>query len=364
MIDSHSIVSLVLLSWLSNSIVQSRPSPYLDPQETANLSANTFCRDARPFTTFCDRCFDRGIHDKYLCITTELSQAKPDRRYRYVGNRPSLTTDGAYVVWRDGEAPQVAADAMYSWNGIIMQLELNIDSCKRVQAKTLIGPMDVNKKSLPNVNMQDIVKQVFSFRKSKDAVDFVRKNALKGREEVGAFLKNVDPFRTTGALTVVEELEADLRNSSIKLVNAIVFQAILGTAAWVSVQGTALQIRGGAAPSQEQSIIAGGIATLVLLTYLAIIDWLEKEIFGTELLWVLWIHLAIVSRMRRLISNIPPLPRTLEWRSMLGAAIRWAGSGLQATESHLGVSDTFDAHGALDGECPHVVADQMTQLRN
>jgi len=93
---------------------------------------------------------------------------------------------------------------------------------------------DPHPRNFADVAMQDNVDQLFSLP-NREAVNLVIINARQGLKKVKTFNDSTDPLQSSHGLTVSENLEAGLRNASIKFLSNVVCKVGGGTASWLAV---------------------------------------------------------------------------------------------------------------------------------
>ena len=152
MILSVSLASIGLLSNLYTTPALSRPQSSKEVREIFNTTTHVLCPETTGYQ-FCQRCADRNIRDMKRCISTELSQKEPDGRHRYESGGTVTTVDGADFYQPGGRWGVTTADALFSVNGTQFQLSINIDSCRRVDSNTHVGPLNVRNKKFTDVTV-------------------------------------------------------------------------------------------------------------------------------------------------------------------------------------------------------------------
>jgi len=187
-------------------------------------------------------------------------------------------------------------------------------------------------------------------------VNLVIINARQGLKKVKTFNDSTDPLQSSHGLTVSENLEAGLRNASIKFLSNVVCKVGGGTASWLAVTAYFDRRNSGHEPTPSDSLITGAVATSVLLTYTYIIEFLEEvleqPIFVAAIGWILWVIQSVVSRTRQLIERLPPLPRfSLDREAVVGAWLSLVGSDVVITNRQLGSTDIINATAPLPEDC-------------
>lgn len=188
---------------------------------------------------------------------------------------------------------------------------------------------DVHNRPYSNAAIRDIVKELSRSPTDADAVDTVLNNTSQGLEEVEALLKPTSPTGLAQGLNISEELEVNWRNPGIKVIDALVLNAIGGTACWMLASSVALALSP-STPTPSESLRNGAIATMALLTYLAIIEWLREILKEEPVLrfvkWVLWVVQCTVSSMRKLIHGIRGLSQGVTFAANLRNIALWGAS--------------------------------------
>ena len=242
------------------------------------------------------RCQDRGIHDAKTCIITELSQDGPDGL-------------------RFGPIAEIEFTNLHGIRTILMAI--SIDDCRRVDWTKPVGPLDLPDRKVPNASIENIVQELFLLQ-PRDAIALAMNNALASAQEARAFLNKAAPLTAGQTLDFSLELEADLKNATIKMIDDILCKGLGGVGTtWIAIEGSALLGLGTPSLSGDQSLVFGALATLSLLTQNAVVDFLrtaldEDILYIAAYRWVLWIILSITSRTTELVRNLPPLPRYID----------------------------------------------------
>ena len=290
------------------------------------------------------------------CISTELSQKYPDGESLYLRQRIWTTDDGRSIGIPGEKWRWTTADAYFVVNGTMVELSVNIDSCRRVSWDTRVGPLDVGNQRLPNAAIQDVVNQLFKLP-ARTAVELVLSNARQGLEEVRDFLNSAAPLRSTLGLTVSGNLEAGFKNATIKLLNSVVCRAGGGTAAWIAVTARMQHKLDGRPPTLNDALESGAVAGMVLIIYTCIIEYLE-EILEKPLIvaaagWFLWVIQCCNSRMRQLVNDLLPFPPTrFDPEAVAKAFLSMIGLDREPTSPRLRVADSVIAHGNLPAGNP------------
>ncbi|KAG8530607.1 uncharacterized protein KY384_004645 [Bacidia gigantensis] len=246
----------------------------------------------------CVRCHDRHIYDKKTCIITELNQQKPDgkRHYQPAPHKGEIGDVGSGYTFPAGWYGTTLAAVDFTLNETLVELVVNIDSCRRVSGDTKIGPLDVGSQHFDNIELQSILNQLFSIP-SESAIELVVSNARQGLQDVKKFLNSIDPLQGKQGPSLADDLEAGLRNASIQLISNIVFKVGGGIGTWTGAYLAAQAFlaprpQGPLAPPSNAMDI-GLTATTALLTYQAIIpfleDWSEEPLLVTSIDRILWV---------------------------------------------------------------------------
>ena len=316
----------LLLLILCNTDLLARSELLEGAQRITNLSDNVPCR-----YDFCHRCVDRNIRDAKKCIYVELDQEKPDGlTWRPTG--PASFPDGNLLTTGPNKViDDNLAGAVFIVNERRYYFAVNIDSCRRVSSVTRIGPLFVGGQRKDNVTIGQIVDQLFSLP-AKAAVQLVLSNARQGRDRVQTYFDGIETIQSAQNISLYEELEDSLKNASIKWVSNVVFQVGGGTGAWIATTAFLNHQLQSAQQPPSEALEKGAIATMVLLTYLATIQFLEdvveKPLLVATIDWVLWIIGIVVGRMWQLIEDLGPLPRLhIDVQEIIRAFLGSIGTG-------------------------------------
>ena len=313
---------LILGSLMMNHFVVSTlalPEHYGELQMFQNLSAENPCVKNQGFeSNFCDRCLRRGIKEPKACINTELRQSKPDGLI---------------------SPPDTIAGVEFSWHGTNFSLEVNIDSCRRVEWDMPIGPLTLASREIPKATVGVIVEHI-STLPPRDAIDLVLHNAKRGLQEANAFLaKGQDLYS-------FPDVGATIRNSSIRAICSVVFRGGIAASTFLAISGAGHGIFGGMSKTDE-SLITGVVAILVTILMLALIDKLEEVMdMGLGLAsyeWTSWIVLSVISRIRAFIQNIPPQRPRFYQDELRRFLVEWVRSQQEFWMPELGIHDLDEA---------------------
>ena len=347
MIDQISLLAYSLLPILFTAPVLSMPEGYKGARQSAKLSANAVCGDARNLTNLCDRCFDRDMKDAKSCIYTEPSQKKPDGLIIDSKKTPSYIFGKTTPLGPRAAGVRIYRDVRFHWHDIFVVLDVNTDNSRRVQRSTTVGPLNVGNQYHRSVNMGDIEDQLL-FLSLGDAVKLVIKNARQGEKEARAFLDAASTQPSLQGLTLSQEIEADLKNSTINFLNIVLCKGVGGAGAWIAVDALSNYVTRGR-PTQDQNLMTGAIAVLVVTTEAAIVDWLEdvleQRLTDFAIKWVQWTVLAISSRMREIVMELPPLLPVLDPEAFRRGLLELFGSTYNFLWQQLGLTDTEFAQG-------------------
>ena len=210
MLQIKSYIPLVLLSYLSTTGALSSP---------AGISIPRLFLGGKVHSYFPIRCQRRGIHDAKTCIVTELSQDRPDE----------LTVGGTLIV------KELAEVDLHHWHGIrTIAMAISIDCCRRVDWTKPVGPLDLPDRRIPNASIETIVQELF-FLQPRDAIALAMNNALASAQEARAFLNKAAPLAAGQTLDFSLELEADLKNATIKLIDDVLCKGIFRVATWIAI---------------------------------------------------------------------------------------------------------------------------------
>ena len=283
----------------------------------------------------------KKILDKKTCILAELNQKSSDGYRAESGEFKWQQEDMAMVIF-------------YS-NGKLVELGVNIDSCRRITQDSRVGPMDIADRQMAEVIIEQLVNQLFCLQ-PKEAVDIVIHNVPQGLKSVRAYLNSAAPLQSSHGLSFSTDLEADLKNASIKLMNGLICKAGGGTAVMISMNVFLDELYTGLGPPQRQALQTGAFSTMALLMYLEIYSFLE-EVLERPLMvaaagWVLWIFQAFVSRLRQVIADLPPLPRfDLNREAIKSAFMEIVRQSLEVSSSVLGLVTPDVAAGRESPSC-------------
>ena len=208
------------------------------------LNASQSIEDICPTSAAADWCYRcvqlYNIQDAKQCYFRELTQQMPDEFSTIREEGLLELPDGLVIPVKRGKWGYTTADVYFLGNGKNIALSVNIDSCRRVNWDTYVGPMNVDNKRLDDVTMEDIVNQLFALT-NEDAANLVLVNAREGKREVEAFLNKANSQQLSYGPTLSEEIEA-IGNKTIQYISNVVCKAAGGTAlssgTWLSMQAT------------------------------------------------------------------------------------------------------------------------------
>lgn len=301
MVNFASLILLVL-PILSTRPVLSRPGDFNKVRQNVSLLYDTPCGAFGGHGSLCQHCLHHNIRDLPQCMWSALESDPASAFMADFSGIPSLH---------------------FIREGTTYNLSMSMQQCKRPRWNERVGPFNTRNEQNPDAAIKDIVMQLSNQPNVKDAMDIVRSNTAQGVNEVRSLLGLVYHPKSLSVQnrTVFGEIEAHWRSAGIKLIDGLISRAVGGTTVWFVTSALA-QVISGPDPTPIRDISNGATATLVLLTYLAIIDWLEKELVYDLLLldfikWILWVVQVAVSTMRRVVQRITRRPPRLDYVGIL-----------------------------------------------
>ena len=257
-------------------------------EQNLTLSGDDICDPRGGPKSFCQSCLQSRYRDYKKCIWNAL--------------------EGDLKIPISFQIPNSAGQSL-SRDVTKYRFAVDTDLCTKLRWAGPVGPFQFHNRKHTNVALNVIVQSLSSLS-AENAMAVVLENARQGLEEVKAKFPPHYHTEMAGGLSGLEELQANWTAANIKLLDAFIFQAIGGSATWLTVSAWA-RAGSGPEPSPSQDLINGAVATMALLTYLAIIDWLknglEKPLLMASAHWVFWLIQCAVSSMRLMLQIMPRL---------------------------------------------------------
>ena len=258
--------------------------------QNRTLSENEICGPFSGLESFCQQCLHHGYSDHQTCIWEQVE----NRRFRDINPSMYITS---------------TSRTSLSQSGTIYTLRTSIDSCVRLRWEAPVGPFQIRGSRPTIVSLQVIVREISSHR-PEDAMAVVLADVDQGLQEVKAKFPQEYYTDLGQGHTGFQELEAGWRDANIKFLDAFVFNVIGGSFTWLAARALMGALtEHNASPNQD--LANGAVATMALLTYIAIADWLReglgKPVVLASIHWVLWLVQCAVSSMRLMLQHMQPL---------------------------------------------------------